>query len=259
VIGAINPEPPVTPAPPPVIRLRLPRYPVRITYVLLVCLGLVFVGQLALAPSAEDFDPIIAFGAKVNELIAAGEWWRLVTPIFIHGSLLHFAFNAYALFNLGRDIEAVYGPWRYLMLFFYAGVCGTVASMFFSAAPAVGASGAIFGLIGAEAVLLYRNRQLLGERARAGLQNILIIAAINLAIGLSAANIDNWGHLGGLAGGAAMAWVLGPVWVLTSTIPGGEPTAVTDQQSLTAPRLLGAGFLLAGLLGLIALAIVFRR
>lgn len=195
------------------VRFNLPRRPLRVTYILLGLLGLVFLGQLALAPLPGDVDPILIWGAKVNALIARGQWWRLITPLFIHGSVLHFFFNAYALFSLGRDLEPVYGPARFLAVFFLAGLTGSTASLIFSPEASVGASGAIFGLIGAQAVLLYRNRALLGGRARAGLQNILVIAGLNLFIGLQAgARIDNWAHLGGLLGGLALAWVLGPVW-----------------------------------------------
>lgn len=253
-----TPEGPA-PRPRPAI-IRLPRRQPWATYGLLGLIGLVFLGQLVLAPFPGDVDPILLFGAKINELIAQGEWWRLVTPIFIHGSVLHFLFNAYALYSLGRDTERFYGAPRFLLLFFYAGVAGTTASLLMSPAPSVGASGAIFGLIGGQAVLLYRNRRLLGERARAGLQNIALIAGLNLFIGFQGgARIDNWAHLGGLAGGLLMAWVIGPVW---------QPVAQPPADPLAPPvfdlldRRVGRGRWLAvaglglGLLAAILLAAV---
>lgn len=241
------PAPP--PAPPPAgrpARLWLPLHRRWATYLLLGAIGLVFLGQLALAPGPADVDPILAWGAKVNALILQGEWWRLITPIFIHGSLLHFAFNAYALYSLGGEIERFYGGGRFLVLFFYAGLAGSAASFVLSPAASVGASGAIFGLIAAQAVLLYRNRRLLGERARAGLQNILLIAAVNLFIGLQAGSrIDNWAHLGGLAGGLAMAWALGPVWQLEARPQ--EPFA-PPALALVDPGAGGRGWAAAGAL-----------
>lgn len=245
------------------VRLRPPRHRVWLTYALLAAIGLVFAGQVLTAPRAGDFDPFLAFGAKVNELIAQGQLWRLVTPIFLHGSLLHFFFNAYALYVLGREMEAAYGATRFLLLFFFAGMAGVVASMIFSPFPSVGASGAIFGLIGAEAVLLYRNRRLLGDRARAGLMNIALIAALNLFIGLSpGSRIDNWGHLGGLVGGLAMAWVIGPVWsfqALEAYTIFEMPVTLVDRNMLTCGRWFAAGLLWAGLGVVIAFAISLYR
>ncbi len=259
----MNLPPGAPPSPPLSVRLRPPRYRVRVTYALLAAIGLVFVGQILIAPRAGDFDPFLEFGAKVNELIAQGELWRLVTPIFIHGSLLHFFFNAYALYILGREMEAAYGARRFLLLFFFAGVSGVVASLIFSPFPSVGASGAIFGLIGAEAVLLYRNRCLLGERGRAGLTNIVLIAALNLFIGLSpGSRIDNWGHLGGLLGGLAMAVLIGPVWgfrALEADTPFETPVKLVDRNPLNVGRWIIAGLLWAGLLVVIGFAISLYR
>ena len=174
-----------------------------------------------------------------------GEYWRLITPIFLHGSLLHFFFNMYALYNLGREVESFIGPVRFALLFFYSGVAGSVFSLLFTPNPSVGASGAIFGLIGAQAVFLYRHRQLFGERGRRGLQQIIVIALINLAIGLQG-NIDNWAHLGGLLGGLAGGWALAPRWTVepSPTAPG--QLIVINQPDVTStPGLIFAGALVA--------------
>jgi rhomboid protease GluP len=239
---------------------------VRITYALLGAMALVFVVQLVTAPFPGDFDFVQFYGAKDDRLIAAGQLWRLITPIFIHGSLLHFGLNAYALYSLGQEIEACYGPVRFVFLFFFAGVCGSTLSMWFEPAPSIGASGAIFGLIGAEAVLLYRNRRLLGARARRGLQNVLVIIGLNLLIGVqSGLRIDNWGHLGGLFGGALMAWWIGPVWVLSKAAPSGGPLdsapalTIDDRQPLDALRWLYIGALSLGLVVFVGLAILRWR
>ena len=114
--AGLPPAPDQPQAGPAALRMRLPARRVWATYGVLGLLGVVFLGQLALAPFAGDVDPILALGAKVNTLILQGEWWRLVTAIFIHGSLLHFFFNAYALFQLGREIERFYGAGRFLAL-----------------------------------------------------------------------------------------------------------------------------------------------
>lgn len=239
---------PVVPPPPPALRLQVPTYPVRATYVFLGLIGLVFVGQLVLDPSGRQVDPIILYGAKDNTLIAQGEIWRLVTAIFIHVGLLHFAFNAYSLYNVGRMVETAYGPLRFSLLFLLTGVAGTVMSLWFNPKPAVGASGAIFGLIGAEGLLLYRNRALLGERGRSVLQNIIFVILLNLAFGLQS-GIDNWGHIGGLLGGVVLGWAIGPLWAVRAE-PFGPP-AIDDTNPFTALRWLLTGGFACGLILLV--------
>lgn len=152
-----------------------------------------------------------ALGMKVNSLIIQGQFWRLFTPMLLHASLLHIGFNMYALFVLGSGLERFYGHGRFLALYILAGFTGNVVSFLFSSAPSLGASTAVFGLLGAQGVLLYQNREMFGPTARRSLTNVITIALINLAIGLSP-GIDNWGHLGGLIGGAMFAWFAGPLY-----------------------------------------------
>ncbi len=128
----------------------------------MILIGLTFAAQFAFATFL-DID-LADYGAKNNLLIAHGEIWRLFTAIFLHGSVLHILFNAYALYYLGREIETFYGPLRFSLVFLVAGLSGSVVSMLLNPHASIGASGAIFGLIGAEGVFLYRNRRLLGER-----------------------------------------------------------------------------------------------
>jgi rhomboid protease GluP len=157
-------------------------------------------------------DVILALGAKDNEGIKQrGEYYRFLTSMFLHGSLLHIAFNAWALYALGPEAERIYGTARFLAIYFIAGLAGGVASYALSAAPAVGASGAIFGLIGALAVFYYLSRELLGSAARQQFGSLITVIMINLFIGFSSGGlIDNFAHLGGLAGGALMGWLLAP-------------------------------------------------
>lgn len=150
-----------------------------------------------------------AFGMKVNSLIIDGQVWRLLTPMFLHASILHIGFNMYALYFLGTGMERFYGRGRFLALYLLSGFAGNVGSFLFSASPSLGASTAIFGLLGAEGVFFYQNRELFGDVARRSLTNVITIAVVNLVIGLSP-GIDNWGHLGGLVGGVLFAWFAGP-------------------------------------------------
>jgi rhomboid protease GluP len=159
-----------------------------------------------------------AYGAKVNELIIQGQLWRLVTPIFLHGSIIHIGFNMYALYIIGPGLEQHYGHWKYLLLFMLAGMAGNLVSFWMSPAPSYGASTSIFGLVAAEAVFVFQNRFMFGGRTRSILTNLFIIVAVNLALGLSP-GIDNWGHLGGLMGGLAFSWLGGPVYHVTGMMP----------------------------------------
>jgi len=168
--------------------------------------------------NAYGFDLLAELGLKYGPAILAGEYWRLITPVFLHGSIYHIAFNLYALFVIGRGLEKQYGTARYLLLYFLSAFAGNVVSFIFSPAPSLGSSTAIFGLIGAQAVLAYQNRTLLGDRYRPILVNALTIAGINLVLGLSP-GIDNWGHIGGLIGGSLFAWFAGPRWQIAGEYP----------------------------------------
>jgi len=176
---------------------------------------------------------------KNNSLIVQGQLWRLVTPIFLHGSILHIAFNMYALFYFGRMIERYYGRLRYLGLFLLSGFAGNVISFMFSPYQSLGSSTSIFGLLGAVGVLIYQNRQIFGPVARQALSQVVIIAVINLSIGLTPGSaIDNWGHIGGLVGGTLFAWFGGPVLQKMGNIP---PYPVVNTRTKREVMAAGAG------------------
>lgn len=157
-------------------------------------------------------------GGKINEFILAGQVWRLITPVLLHGGLAHIFFNMYGLLAFGREQELFMGHGRFLALYLLGGFAGNVMSFLLTDGPSLGASTAIFGLIAAEGVFLYRHRALLGERARAALGNVIGLTVVNLVLGLSP-GIDNWGHLGGLLGGLIFAWLAGPRWEVIGLYP----------------------------------------
>ena len=153
------------------------------------------------------------YGMKVNELIIAGQWWRLITPVLLHASLLHVGFNMYALFILGPELERHFGHLSFLALYVLSGFAGVVLSFLLTDAPSLGASTSVFGLLAAQGVFAYRNQKVFGRRARAALRSIINIAVINLIIGLSP-GIDNWGHFGGLLGGLVFSGIASPSYSL---------------------------------------------
>ena len=145
-------------------------------------------------------------GSKVNHLIMQGEYWRLLTAMFLHIGVFHLLINLYALYVLGPMVEGYFGHGRFLAIYFIGGLFGNLASYAFTPAPSAGASGAIFGLAGAITVYFLRYRNNFGRQGRAVLQNMLVVIVINLVFGMSMRGIDNWGHIGGLVGGAIVAW-----------------------------------------------------
>ena len=148
---------------------------------------------------------LIKYGAKVNQMIVEGEWWRFITPVFLHIGFVHLAMNTLALYFLGTEVERIFGNLRFLVIYLFAGVTGFIASFIFSANLSAGASGAIFGCFGA---LLYFGVIFPKLFFRTMGLNLLVVLGINLMIGFSASGIDNAGHLGGLVGGFLAAGVV---------------------------------------------------
>jgi rhomboid protease GluP len=159
-------------------------------------------------------DTLIAFGAKTNELLAEGQWFRLITPIFIHGGLLHLASNSYAIWVIGPVAEKLYGSARYLLIYLLAGIGGVSGSFlgglgYSPGIPSVGASGAIFGLFGLLFVFGYRYRSELPPNfRRAVTTGMLPVILINLFIGYTFPAIDNSAHIGGLLSGAILSFFI---------------------------------------------------
>lgn len=158
-------------------------------------------------------------GAKVNAAIQAGEWYRFFTPLFLHGNTLHLIVNLSSLKSLGPQIEATYGHRRYATLYLLSGLSGNLFSFLFNTAPSVGASSAIFGLVGAMAAFYASNGEWFGQdHSQRMLRNIAWVTLLNLGQGLApASRIDNFGHLGGLLGGAVFGILFGPRLYLDPT------------------------------------------
>ncbi|MEV8506625.1 rhomboid family intramembrane serine protease [Actinoplanes sp. NPDC051475] len=140
--------------------------------------------------------------AALHGIAGNGEWYRLVTAMFLHYGVLHLLMNMYALWILGRDLERVLGPLRFLGLYFLAGLGGNVAAYVFSDPRQLtaGASTAVFGLMAAIFVLL--------KRLNLSVAPILPVIVINVVFTFAASGISIAGHLGGLATGAIVAAVL---------------------------------------------------
>lgn len=194
------------------VRVSLPESAPYVTYTVIAITSLVYVLQLVTS------DLPIVFLAKSNDLIREGQYWRLLTPALVHGSLPHILFNMYALLSFGTSLERHFGHGRFFVLYVLGAFAGNVMSFLLTNADSVGASTAIFGLIGAEGVFLVQNRKLFAGQFRNAISNIIFVVVVNLFIGLSPM-IDNWGHIGGLLGGLIFTSFAGPAWELEGIRP----------------------------------------
>lgn len=167
-----------------------------IYFLLMVFAGLhLFPNPIA---GSTDQRVLIDFGAKVNTLIQAGEVWRLLASTFIHIGIIHLAFNLYALWALGPLTEESLGHRRFFMIYILSGLGGSIASFLFSPALSAGASGAIFGLLGA--LLFYSYKRPALWKSGLGM-NLVVVILVNFGFGLVQPGIDNFAHLGGLITG----------------------------------------------------------
>ena len=219
--SAATPQPA---SPPPPARVRLPASVPYVTYTIVGVTTLIYllqVGSVYLfgyANAGAQMDWLEAYGARINELIRAGELWRFLTPILLHASIPHILFNMYALFIFGVGLERHFGHGRFLLLYLLGGFTGNVLSFLLSGGYSVGASTAIFGLVGAEGIFLLQNRKLFGNQFGRAIGNIIFVVVVNLLLGLTP-GIDDWGHVGGLVGGLIFTWFAGPLWEVEGLPP----------------------------------------
>ncbi len=244
----IEPAPlsPPEPVPPTqTVRVALPFINPTATYAIIGFTVFVYLLQMAsvaiLGHAVYEIDWLEVYGARFNTAIRAGELWRFITPVFLHGSMAHIFFNMYALLSIGTLLERHFGHGRFVWLYFLSAFSGNVFSFLFTGEDgySVGASTAVFGLIGAEVIFFYQNRELFGSQARQAISNAVVIIAINLFIGLSP-GIDNWGHIGGLLGGMIFTWFAGPRWAVTGIHP---ELKLTDQREIRE-TITGTGIVL---------------
>jgi len=241
---------PAVEPPPQHIRIRVPDDKPMVVYFIMGITVLVYLLQLG-ANALYGYDIVAIVGMKINEYIYLGEYWRLITPVFLHANLMHIGFNMYALNALGPQLERFYGSWQFLLLYLVCGFGGVVASFALTDAGSVGASTAIFGLLGALGTFAYLNQKTFGDKAKRSLRSIIQIAAINLMIGLSP-GIDNWGHMGGLVAGVIIGWLGGPVFEII-----GDQDFLQAKNTRTDNQFLAAVFAAFLIFGSIAAVILF--
>lgn len=157
-----------------------------------------------------DAAALYRMGAKFGPAIQDGDWYRLVAPVLLHGGLLHLTVNNLGLLMIGPVVERLYGRLNFAVIYVVAGFWGVVASFVNSPTLSVGASGALFGAVGALAIFLLLNRRMLGPEERRLLGTVVVLIAANLLLGQFWPGIDQAAHVGGLIGGVAMALACTP-------------------------------------------------
>lgn len=185
-----------------------------------------------------DLTAYIKYGANNGAATTDGEWWRLLTSMFLHYGILHAALNMWALFNTGMFLEKLQGRALFAITYLGSGLAGGFASILWNGDRvwSAGASGAVFGVIGAIAGFAVRERQSIPRNVLRGMMgSSLAFAGYNILFGFSISGIDNAAHLGGLAGGFALGWLLA------------IPVSATARRRLVVPRIIA---------GLAALAVI---
>ena len=179
-----------------------------VTYILICINILIFIVTAFISKNIQNIDSytLVQLGAKVNVLINHGQPWRLITSAFLHGGLAHIAFNMYALKIIGSEVEYVYGKIKYISIYLISALGGSIFSYIFNSdSISVGASGAIFGLLGAMIIFGIKHKEKVGKEY---IINLLKVLLINIFIGVTLSNIDNGAHIGGLIFGGISALVL---------------------------------------------------
>jgi membrane associated rhomboid family serine protease len=164
---------------------------------------------------------LVAWGSNNGMLTMHGQPWRLFTSLFLHGSLMHLGFNMLALWQVGQLVERLFGSLRFIALYVLAGLCGSIASVMWNPhVNSVGASGAIFGIVGGLFAFMQRENSGVPPTVVKDLRGSLLpFLVFNLAAGFLYPHTDNAAHIGGLVGG----WLAGHLLARSLHVPAGDP------------------------------------
>ncbi|BFI25804.1 hypothetical protein MPTK2_1g24540 [Marchantia polymorpha subsp. ruderalis] len=163
------------------------------------------------------------YGAKVNDLIVAGQWWRLITPMFLHASLLHVGLGSWALLSFGPAVESAYGTLGFAMIYFLGGIFGDLMSFYHTTEWTVGGTGPIYALVGTWLVYLLKNRETIGkEIADDMIRKVIILSALNVAL-WNSLPVDDWTHLGAILVGILFGLLASPTMQLNLSLKELDP------------------------------------
>lgn len=177
-----------------------------ITYAIMVICAVLFLLTYLLGDGSTDGYTLYQFGAVSASAIKTGEIWRLLTGTFLHAGIIHLFTNMYSLYIIGSQLENFVGKKKFIIIYLISALSGSLMSSIFSNSLSVGASGAIFGLLGSMLYFGYHYRLYLGSVLKA---QIIPVILLNLFLGFTLSGIDNAAHIGGLIGGYLITMAVG--------------------------------------------------
>lgn len=174
-----------------------------ITYLLIIINCIFFFVPILFGQYDDVLSKFWIYGPKIR----GGEYYRLLTGIFLHGSIMHLLLNCYSLYIIGSQIESFLGKWKYIIIYLFSGITGALLSITLNGMiPSIGASGAIFGLMGSLLYFGYYYRVYLGNVVKS---QIIPLIVLELSMGFLSTGVDNFAHIGGLVGGIIITMALG--------------------------------------------------
>jgi rhomboid protease GluP len=178
-----------------------------VTWTLLIVITIVFAFE-AVTNAWNNDDLLIAMGALMPHVERSGEWWRVLTSMFLHGGWLHWAANSWTLYQLGTLFELLFGSRRFAITYFVSGIVAGIASSMYLHGPAVGASGAIFGILGAFIFSVWRSPQYRHQPwTKSLIAQLVFWIAVNIVISYRFPFIDKVAHLAGLITGLFLGFI----------------------------------------------------
>ncbi len=178
-----------------------------VTYIIMAICIVLFIMMEVFSGGSTNGSTLLKYGANLDALVKEGEYYRLFTCMFLHIGIMHLACNMYSLYVVGREVESLFGKIKYIIIYVLSGIFGSIMSIAFTHNTiSAGASGAIFGLLGALLYFGIHYRTYLGDAIK---RSVIPIIVINLLIGFFSEGIDLAAHIGGLVGGVLVAMMVG--------------------------------------------------
>lgn len=199
------------------LNLSIPKHKPFFTNILIIVIATMFLVQTFLVLTTGDLEKVlIILGAKWNYGIKHGEYYRFITCAFLHGSIVHLLLNLVTLNAFGKELETIFGRFRFLLIFFISAWGASLTSFIFSPYLAIGASGAVFGIIGSLTMFFYKQKDKL-VNSDAKFKSMYTLAGLNLIFGFLIPNIDYLAHIGGLITGGAISYFISPDYIIDTT------------------------------------------